>query len=125
MIILHPDHLISATVVADATSCQRRAVLQERLKVTGDLNKPQVFGQILHEVFQEIMKVNVWDLGFLRPMIENIVVRYVESLYTTRVGHSDAIEYVMSKMPTLKAWADVFLGAKPKVRYYYRHPDSS
>lgn len=118
MIILHPDHLISATVVADSISCQRRAVLQDRIKVFGELGKPQVFGNIFHEVFQEAMKANKWDLDWLRTTVENILVRYVDNLYAIHMSMSDAVEFVMSKMPDLKAWAAVFLKAKPTVRGY-------
>ncbi|EEA20373.1 DNA replication helicase Dna2, putative [Talaromyces marneffei ATCC 18224] len=113
MIILHPDHLISATVVADAITCQRRAVLQDRIKATSDINKPQVYGHILHEVFQEAMKVNQWDLQSMRTLVERILVQYVESLYAIHVSMIEAVEYVMSKVPELKAWADVFLLPKP------------
>ncbi|KAL1964671.1 hypothetical protein VTN77DRAFT_6697 [Rasamsonia byssochlamydoides] len=113
MIILHPDHLISATVVADAIGCQRRAVLQDRIKATADISKAQVFGHILHEVFQEAMKANRWELDWLRTMVEEVLVRYVESLYAIHISMIDAVEYVMSKIPELKAWADMFLRAKP------------
>jgi DNA replication ATP-dependent helicase Dna2 len=115
MIILHPDHLISATVVADAIGCQRRAVLQHRIKATGDISKPQVFGHIIHEVFQEAMKANRWELEWLRTMVEGILVRYVESLYAIHMSMIDAVEYVMSKIPELKAWAEMFLRPKPSV----------
>ncbi|PCG96179.1 Dna2/Cas4, domain of unknown function DUF83 [Penicillium occitanis (nom. inval.)] len=113
MIILHPDHLISATVVADAVTCQRRAVLQDRIKATSDVNKPQVYGHILHEVFQKAMKVNQWDLQSMRTLVERILVQYVESLYAIHTSMIEAVEYVMSKVPELKAWADVFLRSKP------------
>ncbi|CRG84877.1 DNA replication ATP-dependent helicase Dna2 [Talaromyces islandicus] len=113
MIILHPDHLISATVVADAVTCQRRAVLQDRLKATSDINKPQVFGHILHEVFQEAMKANQWDIEWMRKMVERVLVRYVESIYAVRMSMVEAVEYVMSKVPELQAWAEVFLRSSP------------
>lgn len=116
MIILHPDHLISATVVADAVTCQRRAVLQDRIKATSDINKPQVYGHILHKVFQEAMKVNQWDLQSMRTLVERVLVQYVESLYAIHVSMIEAVEYVMSKVPELKAWADVFLRPQPNVR---------
>ena len=51
MLILHPDHLISSTVVADSFTCLRRAVLQDRVKATNTANQYQVYGHILHEVF--------------------------------------------------------------------------
>src|SRR5690349_5678602 len=50
MIILHPDHLIAATVVADSFSCLRRAVLQDRVKATSKANPPMLYGNLLHEL---------------------------------------------------------------------------
>lgn len=49
-------------------------------------------------------------------MVEETLVRYVESLYAIHVTLSEATDYVMSKIPELKAWAEVFLRAKPTVR---------
>lgn len=115
MIILHPDHLISATVVADSLSCQRRAVLQDRVKAFGDLGKPQVFGIIFHEIFQEAMKANKWDLGSLRALVENTMTRHVEEIYVINMTVPEAVEYVMSKIPVLQTWAEVFVRAKPSV----------
>lgn len=115
MIILHPDHLISATVVADAISCQRRAVLQDRVKAFGELGRPQAFGIIFHEIFQEAMKANQWDRQSLRALVETIMNRHIEDLYMIHMSVYEGVEYVMSKIPALKAWADVMLGVKPKV----------
>jgi DNA replication ATP-dependent helicase Dna2 len=116
MIILHPDHLISATVVADSISCQRRAVLQDRIKNSSDISKPQVFGNIFHELFQEAMKVNKWNLSSLRALVEAILVRHVEDLYLIQMSIPEAIEYMMSRVPALKAWAEVFLRTTPSAK---------
>jgi DNA replication ATP-dependent helicase Dna2 len=115
LIVLHPDHLVSATVVADSFTCTRRAVLQDRVKVTSEASKPQVYGHILHEIFQEAMKANAWDLDSLAVLIENTLVKYVESLYEINVSIDEATEYLKSKMPAMKAWADAFLHVKPSV----------
>lgn len=115
MIILHPDHLISATVVADSVSCQRRAVLQDRVKAFGDLGKPQVFGVLFHEIFQEALKANRWDLDSLRELVETTMARHIEELYVIHMSVPEAVEYVMDKIPMLKAWADAFLRVKPNV----------
>lgn len=115
MIILHPDHLISATVVADSFICSRRAVLQDRVKATSEASKPQVYGHILHEVFQEAMKANQWDLEWLQATTETILKSYIESLYEIHVEVAEAVDYLMSKMPELKAWAEVFVASKPSV----------
>lgn len=120
MIILHPDHLISATVVADSIDCQRRAVLQDRVKVFGELEKPQVFGVLFHEIFQEALKANQWDTKSLRLLVETILQRHIEELYSINMGVSEAVEHIMGKISNVQAWADVFLGTKPQVRVLNR-----
>lgn len=116
MVILHPDHLISATVVADSIDCQRRAVLQDRVKAFGQLEKPQAFGVFFHEVFQEALKANQWDLTSLRALVESIMQRHVEELYAISMSVPQAVEEVMGKIPTVQAWAEVFLQRFPQVR---------
>ena len=118
MVILHPDHLISATVVADSIDCQRRAVLQDRIKVFSQLEPPQVFGIIFHEVFQEALKANRWDLESLRSLVDSVLRNHIEDLYAIHITEAEAAENVMSKIPTVQAWADVFLHAKPQVGFF-------
>jgi len=117
MVILHPDHLISATVVADSIDCQRRAVLQDRVKVFGALEKPQAFGVFFHEVFQEALQVNKWDTVSLRSLVESIMHKHIEELYSINMSVAEAVEEIMGKIPTVQAWADVFLQATPQVRF--------
>ncbi|KKK14255.1 hypothetical protein AOCH_001424, partial [Aspergillus ochraceoroseus] len=113
MIIIHPDYLISATVVADSISCQRRAVLQERIKKTSDIGKAQVFGNIFHEVFQEAMKINIWDTSSLRSLVETITIKHVEELYLIHMSIHEAVDHVMGKIPGIQTWAELFLRPKP------------
>jgi DNA replication ATP-dependent helicase Dna2 len=113
MIILHPDHLISATVVADSFTCTRRAVLQDRVKATGAAEKPQVYGHMLHEVFGEALKANEWNADRLKTIIEKVVSTYIESLYEINVQVPEAVDHIMSKMPELTAWASIFISLKP------------
>ncbi|KAI9794693.1 MAG: Tripartite DNA replication factor [Piccolia ochrophora] len=114
MLILHPDHLISSTVVADSFGCTRRAVLQDRVKATNEASPPQVYGHILHEIFQEAMRANRWDNAWLQDVIEQIVMRYVEDIAAINLEVHQAVAHLMSKMPQLQAWAEVFVQAKPQ-----------
>ena len=117
MLILHPDHLISATVVADSFSCIRRAVLQERVKATNDANTSQVYGHILHAVFQEAMRANRWDIEWLSATVQSIASKYLETLFEINVGMNEAVAHLMSKMPELQSWAELFVSAYPKVKF--------
>lgn len=109
MIILHPDHLISSTVVGDAFTCMRRAVLQDRVKATSAATAPQVYGHILHEVFGQALLLNKWDPSSLREIIDKILPSFLESLYEIGVRTQDATEYLLSKTPEMMAWASVFV----------------
>lgn len=120
MIILHPDQLISATVVSDSINCRRRAVLQDRTKQSGDIGKPQVFGNIIHEIFQEALRTNKWDISSLKSLATAIIVRHIEELYIIQMSISQAVEYVMSRIPALRYWAEAFLRANPIVGALWR-----
>jgi DNA replication ATP-dependent helicase Dna2 len=116
LLILHPDQLISSTVVADSFGCMRRAVLQDRVKATSEASPPLVYGTMLHEIFQEALMSNQWDLPFLARLIDKIMEKHVEDLYTIKVGLPSAKEHLLSKMTELSCWAASFVSAKPQVR---------
>lgn len=116
LLILHPDQLISATVVADSFGCMRRAVLQDRVKATSESTPPLVYGTILHEIFQEALLANRWDMKYLASVIERITEKHVEDLYTIKVGMATAREHLQSKMIELSSWAASFVSSKPTVR---------
>ncbi len=115
LLILHPDHLISSTVVADSFGCTRRAVLQDRIKATSSASAPLVYGTILHEIFQAAMLANRWDTDWLYELIENVATRHLEELYTIKLQIPQAVEHLQSKMTELQAWAELFVSSQPKV----------
>ncbi|KAK9772876.1 putative DNA replication ATP-dependent helicase/nuclease [Seiridium cardinale] len=114
ILILHPDQLISATVVADSFTCMRRAVLQDRVKATSEASAPLVYGTLLHEIFQEAMMSNEWHDSSLDSLIVKITEKHVEDLYKIRVSMGDAREHLRSKMTELKHWAAAFVSDVPK-----------
>ncbi|EQB56867.1 hypothetical protein CGLO_03083 [Colletotrichum gloeosporioides Cg-14] len=85
ILVLHPDQLVSATVVADSFSCMRRAVLQDRVKATSEATAPLVYGTMLHEIFQEALMANKWDLRFLSTIIDKVIDKHVEDLYKIKL----------------------------------------
>lgn len=115
LLILHPDQLVSATVVADSFSCMRRAVLQDRVKANCEASAPLVYGTMLHEIFQEALLANRWDQDYLGQVIGRVAEKHVEDLYTIKVGKATAIEHLQSKMTELRCWATAFVSSEPKV----------
>ncbi|KAI4605280.1 hypothetical protein J4E80_010714 [Alternaria sp. BMP 0032] len=114
MLILHPDHLISSTVVADSFGCLRRAVLQDRVKATSKANAPMLYGTLLHELFQEAMKANEWSSVFLLDTIETLLPNHLETILEINSTCEAVKEHLSSKLPELQAWAKVFVRAEPQ-----------
>ena len=115
LLILHPDHLISSTVVGDSFTCARKAILEARVKATSDANQATLYGHLLHEVFQEALKVNKWDDDFMASLIETIATRSLESLFELQIELPMAIEQLRARAVDLQAWAEIYVAAKPKV----------
>ncbi|KNG51259.1 dna replication helicase dna2 [Stemphylium lycopersici] len=114
MLILHPDHLISSTVVADSFGCLRRAVLQDRVKATSKANAPMLYGTLLHELFQEAIKVNDWDTTFLLNTIEKLLPNHLETILEINSTCDAVKEHMTSKLPEMQAWAKIFVRTEPQ-----------
>ncbi|KAL6708503.1 DNA replication endonuclease-helicase Dna2 [Coniothyrium glycines] len=114
MLILHPDHLISATVVADSFGCLRRAVLQDRIKATSKANAPMLYGTLLHELFQEALKANKWDTEFLLATVDTLLPSKFETILEINSTCEQVKEHMSSKLPELQAWAKLFVRAEPQ-----------
>ncbi|OTA00856.1 hypothetical protein A9Z42_0011550 [Trichoderma parareesei] len=114
LLILHPDQLISATVVADSFGCMRRAVLQDRVKATSEASPPLVYGTMLHEIFQAALLANDFDLPSLSKLIDKNIEKHIEDLYTIKVGIAAAKEHLQSKMTELSYWARSFVATQPQ-----------
>lgn len=117
MIILHPDHLISATTIGDSFGCMRKAVLQDRIKATSDANEAAMVGTILHEIFQEALKANRWDHEWLVDLIQRSIPRMYETILEIGVTVNHIIERLVGKIPQIQAWAKLFVKAQPGVSH--------
>ena len=117
MLILHPDHLISSTVVGDSFTCIRKSVLQDRVKATSDPNQSLVYGHILHEIFQEALRYNGWDDDFMDKTIRSTVTNHLEAIYEINIEHAAAVDQLKGRITDLQAWARIFVAAKPKVSF--------
>ena len=118
LLILHPDHLVSATVVGDSFTCTRKAVLGDRVKATSDANQATLYGHMLHEIFQEALRANRWDDEWMASVIERIATRNLEGLFELNIEHSIALDQLKARVVDLQAWAETFIAAEPKVSVF-------
>lgn len=76
---------------------------------------------MLHEVFQEAIGANRWDDESLTRFIELTATRYLEKLFEIGVEVPRAVDHMKSRVVEMQAWAEVYVGAKPKVDILLSH----
>ncbi|KAG5519473.1 hypothetical protein PMAC_002100 [Pneumocystis sp. 'macacae'] len=105
LIILNPDYLISCTSIANSYSCIRKTIIQEKVKIVGDVSKSQIYGKMLHYLFQLCLKNNNFSLSFLKEKTENLILNNLESLDEVGENIENAMEYIYQRFPNLQEWA--------------------
>jgi DNA replication ATP-dependent helicase Dna2 len=113
LLIIHPDTLVSSTHVADSFKCLRRAVLQDKIKVTGEPSKALIYGSIIHELFQRAITLMDFSTVHLRAIIDSLVIRHIEQLYSVDITPVDATADLREKIWLLQAWANTFINTTP------------
>lgn len=110
-LILHPDTLISGTVVSDSVACLRRSVLSTRIKSIGDRNTSLLYGNMLHQLFQSALL----NEQTLEDLIKAVVKDHVEDLWCLGETEAVAVAHLRETVPKFIEWMDRFLGSQPRV----------
>lgn len=113
LLILHPDHLVSATTVGDSFACIRRAVLQDRVKATSGANASALYGNVLHQTLQEALKANRWELDWLDETAQWVLTKHIETVFEIGMSMDQVLEFVRSKLPEVQGWGKKFVRATP------------
>lgn len=84
--------------------------------MTGASSESQIYGHVLHEIFQEAMKANKWDDDWLHKTIELVASNYLESFFEINLDPVIAVKQLKIKAASLQSWAKTFVAPKPNVR---------
>ncbi|KAJ4799880.1 DNA replication helicase [Rhynchospora pubera] len=108
LLIVHPDVLISGTRVASSFTCSRRAVLDERLKVS-ESSISALIGTLLHQVFQEGLITRLPSKHYLEEHAKQILQKNLESLYACGANEKDILSSLIEVIPQMLAWFTSFM----------------
>ncbi|KAF3791042.1 hypothetical protein EJ110_NYTH15235 [Nymphaea thermarum] len=86
-IITHPDILATGTRVAASFGCHRRAVLDERIKSSGQ-SAAALIGTLLHRIFQAGLVHELPTKEYLEEYARLVLHKSIESLYAIEGGLS-------------------------------------
>ncbi|KAK9355845.1 hypothetical protein V1523DRAFT_403638 [Lipomyces doorenjongii] len=114
ILIVHPDVLVSSTIVSEYFFCARKSILAYRIKSPTDLNRSTVYGTIIHELFQECMTKSEFTIEHMDSVLEDILPRHIEKLFFLDEPLTLAREHVRERFDIMRGWAAKFVSLRPK-----------
>lgn len=114
LLVVQPDVLIPCTSVSEGFFCNRKIVLRDRLRSSGETNIHMIYGSIIHEIFQFCLAANIFTVEFIDSKIKVLVDAFLEELFLCNVDPKTATEYLQSKAPKICEWGDTFISPVPK-----------
>ncbi|KXN86785.1 DNA replication ATP-dependent helicase/nuclease DNA2 [Leucoagaricus sp. SymC.cos] len=113
-LILHPDILITATALSNASQCRRKPLLSSLVRSTSDITPALVWGNILHEVMQLCMSENRWEQKWVEERINEAVKKNLVNIVRIEMTVEEALTEVKVRAKGLLVFAEKYLGNKPK-----------
>jgi len=114
-LILHPDILITATALSSASQCQRKPLLSGLVHSSSDVTPALVWGSILHEVMQLSMSEDCWQQDWIEEKIDEVIRMNLVKIVRIGMTLQEASREVKARAKGLIAFADKYMGIKPKV----------
>ncbi|KAK9376224.1 DNA replication factor Dna2-domain-containing protein [Lipomyces chichibuensis] len=114
ILIVHPDVLVSSTIVSEYFFCARKSILAYRIKSPTDINRSTVYGTIIHELFQECMTKSDFTIEHMDRVLEDVLPRHIEKLFFLDEPLTVAREHVIERFDIMREWAAKFVSLQPK-----------
>ncbi|OSD07732.1 Dna2-domain-containing protein [Trametes coccinea BRFM310] len=118
LFIHHPDILLTATALSNASQCLRKPLLSQMVRSSSDVTPSLVWGNMLHEVMQTCLSVERWDDKFINRCIEEVAQRGLGELLRIDMGIDQAITEVKARAKGIKAFSEKYIAPSPKPGAY-------
>ncbi|KAH3679164.1 hypothetical protein WICMUC_001175 [Wickerhamomyces mucosus] len=125
LLIWNPDQLLSATLIGDAISCLRRSVLKQRLDFSGDYSVPLLVGEIIHEVFQAVLRENNSSMEFMNKMVDQALAFRHMNILIIQESMENVKRESVAHLPYIKEWYEKFKKENPASKVKLSNEDSS
>lgn len=115
LFIHHPDILLTATSLSNASQCLRKPLLSNMVRSSSDVTPSLIWGNMLHEVMQTCLSVARWDDKFMDKKIAEVAQAGLGELLRIDMGVEQAIIEVKTRAKGLKVFAEKYIAQSPKV----------
>ena len=108
VVVMHPDLLVTPTIVSETVGCSRRAVLKNRFGSSGCMSKAALLGTMRHELFGMCIKEQKFDIDSAMKCSKKIVRRNATSLIACGMSVEEAEKGVVEVMPSIREFVSQY-----------------
>eukprot|EP00559_Dactyliosolen_fragilissimus_P001342 CAMPEP_0184867600 /NCGR_PEP_ID=MMETSP0580-20130426/27217_1 /TAXON_ID=1118495 /ORGANISM="Dactyliosolen fragilissimus" /LENGTH=1622 /DNA_ID=CAMNT_0027367987 /DNA_START=91 /DNA_END=4956 /DNA_ORIENTATION=+ len=109
VMIIHPDMLLTPSVISEAVTCVRRAVLKNRMGSSGLSSRAAIVGTMRHELFEQCLLRQNFSYEFARNYAPLIVRKHAETLIGCKIyNEGEIISEVIKVIPQIQKFASQF-----------------
>jgi len=118
LLIVEPSILIPTTKITNAFPCIRKAFLGHQFKsLQGDVNYPLVLGNIIHQIFQQILEKMDFKKETVNKIIKDAIKGQLLLLYFLKKTEEQVEEDANRAVKNITLWLDGVLARKSEGNY--------
>ncbi|KAF9234817.1 Dna2-domain-containing protein [Melanogaster broomeanus] len=106
LLIHHPDLLLTATALSNASQCRRKPLLSSLVRSTSDVTPALVWGNMLHEVMQTCLAAHQWDEKYVDALIDDVVLKNLTEIVKIGTDIDAAKRELMVRSKGLRVFSE-------------------
>lgn len=111
LIVVRPDVLIPITSLMSASFCMRKAWLSRMFEIFGEPNKALFIGTIVHELFQECIRRQQYNVGqIVKIFLDTIISNFTLELYNLNMTREDVMTELRPYVRPISEWLKLYAG---------------
>ncbi|KAJ7593023.1 DNA replication factor Dna2-domain-containing protein [Mycena floridula] len=114
LLILHPDHLLTATALSNAPQCLRKPLLSALVRSSSDVTPALVWGNILHTVVQSCLTEGRWDEQWIDDQIDTAAREGMGELAKVGFDVEQGKREIKGRAKGLQPFGERYISDKPK-----------
>lgn len=112
MVIVEPDVLVPTTMINNATSCERTAILKRDFKDTEPYSYPATLGNIIHGIFQAMLDEKAFQMEKIKPIVESNIKQFVIALYYLKKSLKDVYTDCLRAVSNITKWIQAMVNPR-------------
>lgn len=105
ILVLHPEMLMTPSIISETASCNRRAVLKAKLGSNGMSSKAALIGIMRHSLFEACMKAGQFDPLYAETVVRKLLREKADTLIGCNCSESDIQRETLNVLPAIQEFA--------------------